>query len=327
MGFFPLDKAWGLGVSVYSPQLSQQMVWISAHLPYEQAQAAFARLANRHIPSTSIWRESQRQGERLRAFVAHQSEQVSVERVILPDERTDHSQPKGGSLDGGMVNIRQEGWKEFKIGALFDVVVTSAIVPDTLESIEQTRAVNTAYAAVLGDVEAFAPALWALAVTVGFPQAADTCITSDGAAWIWNLVGDLFPDSVQIVDWFHACQHLALAAQASFPDNPVQSAAWTHTMRDALFEGQVWRIIQALEQANLADQAHYFKTHQRRMRYQEFREDGLPIGSGTVESGVKQFKARLTGPGMRWSRPAVLRMFVLRAAVLNHSFDSLWAVA
>ena len=303
------------------------MVWISAHLPYEQAQAAFARLANRHIPSTSIWRESQQQGERLRAYVAHQSEQVSVERVVLPDERTDHPQPKGGSLDGGMVNIRAEGWKEFKIGALFDVETAPVVDPETLDSLEQARAVNTAYTAVLGDVEQFAPALWALAVARDFPRAAETCITSDGAAWIWNLVADLFPDSVQIVDWFHACQHLALAAQALFPDSPLQSAAWTNIMRNALFEGQVWQIIHALELANLPDHAHYFKTHQRRMCYQQFREDGFPIGSGTVESGVKQFKARLTGPGMRWSRPAVLRMFVLRAAVLNNSFDYLWAVA
>ncbi len=307
--------------------MSQQMVWISAHLPYEQAQAAFARLANRHIPSTSIWRESQRQGERLRTYVQHQSEQVSVERVILSDERTDHQQPKGGSLDGGMVNIRQEGWKEFKIGALFDVVMKSGLDPHTLESIEQARAVNTAYIAVLGDVEQFAPALWALAVAHDFPQAAQTCITSDGAAWIWNLVADYFPDCIQIVDWFHACQHLAQAAQALFPDNPAQATTWTKTMQTALFEGQVWQIIRALQQANLPDHAHYFKTHQRRMRYHEFREDGFPIGSGTVESGVKQFKARLTGPGMRWSRPAAERMFVLRSAVLDDSFDQLWAVA
>lgn len=303
------------------------MVWISAHLPYEQAQAAFARLAKRHIPSTSIWRESQQQGERLRAYVAQQSEQVSVERVVLPDERTDHPRPKGGSLDGGMVHIRAEGWKEFKLGALFDVETKSTVDQPTLENVEQACAVNTAYTAVLGDVEQFAPALWALAVAQDFPQAAETCITSDGAAWIWNLVADLFPDSVQIVDWFHACQHLALAAQALFPDKPAEKAAWTKAMRNALFEGQVWLIIQALEQANLPDHAHYFKTHQRRMRYHEFREDGFPIGSGSVESGVKQFKARLTGPGMRWSRPAALRMFVLRAAVLNNSFDALWAAA
>ena len=61
------------------------------------------------------------------------------------------------------------------------------------------------------------------------------------------------------------------------------------------------------------------------MQYQEFQEQYYPIGSGTGESGVKQFKARLTGAGMRWSRLAAQQMFIIRAAVLGHHFDQLRA--
>jgi hypothetical protein len=60
-------------------------------------------------------------------------------------------------------------------------------------------------------------------------------------------------------------------------------------------------------------------------KYQEFRESGFPIGSGTTESGIKQFKSRLTGSGMRWSRSHAEQMLVIRAAVLGNSFDTLWA--
>jgi hypothetical protein len=63
------------------------------------------------------------------------------------------------------------------------------------------------------------------------------------------------------------------------------------------------------------------------MQYQEFSEQHYPIGSGTVESGIKQFKHRLTGPGMRWSRLGLERMLLLRAAVLSHTFDDAWAAA
>lgn len=63
------------------------------------------------------------------------------------------------------------------------------------------------------------------------------------------------------------------------------------------------------------------------MRYQEFREEGWLIGSGPVESEIRQFKVRLTGPGMRWSRPHAERMLVIRTAVLSDDFDTLWAVA
>ncbi len=63
------------------------------------------------------------------------------------------------------------------------------------------------------------------------------------------------------------------------------------------------------------------------MQSQEFHEQGYPTGSGTIESGIKRFKHRLSGPGMRWSRPAAERMLVLRAAVLSNAFDALWASA
>jgi hypothetical protein len=72
--------------------------------------------------------------------------------------------------------------------------------------------------------------------------------------------------------------------------------------------------------------AQYFQTHERRMQYQEFREQGYPIGSGAVESGIKRFKHRLSGPGRRWSRPAAERMVVIRAAIMTDNFDDRWSL-
>lgn len=181
-----------------------------------------------------------------------------------------------------------------------------------------------AYTAVLGAVERFAPALWALAVAQQVPQAADSSVSADGAEWIWNLAANLFPDSIQIVDWYHATQHLASAAQALFPQDEKKAQAWFKTRLDDLFEGQLARIVQPLERQGLSDEVHYCRVHHRRMQYQEFQEQGYPIGSGTVESGVKQFKTRLTGSGMRWSRSGADRMLLIRAAVLQGNFDTLW---
>jgi len=77
----------------------------------------------------------------------------------------------------------------------------------------------------------------------------------------------------------------------------------------------------------LLSQLSYFREHIRRMQYAQFRVDGLPIGPGGVESGVWQFKQRLSGPGMRWSRPALDRMVVFRSAVLSQTFVQLWEAA
>jgi hypothetical protein len=325
--FFPLDEKWGLRGSVYSPERAKQMVWLSGLLPYEQAAEVFERIGHCYAPPTSIWRQTQQYGERLKAHVDHQQELVSVERVVLPPPGLDHRQRKGVSLDGGMVNVRDEGWKEMKVGAIFDVEQRLERDPVTGEFVEQAHGVNVTYTAVLGSVEQFAPALWVEAVSQQVPQAADSSVTADGAEWIWNLTADYFPDSVQIVDWYHACEHLASAASAMCPDDAQAAQRWYKQKRDALFKGNIHFVTQPLDSVGLEDHSRYFHTHKRRMQYQEFREEGYPIGSGTVESGIKQFKARLSGSGMRWSRPGVERMLIVRASVLGDTFDALWQAA
>jgi hypothetical protein len=327
-GFSPLDERWRLNGSQYSDALSQQMVWLSGLMDsYRQTQEVFARVGHRHMAHTSLWRCAQEHGERMKAYGEHQQTQTAPERVILPPPGTDHDQRKGVSMDGGMVNILDEGWKEFKAGTVFDVVVQPTLDPQTGEMVDLPCATNTRYTAVLGEVQRFGPALWTLAVEHEVPQAARSSVTADGAAWIWNLAADYFPESAQIVDWYHADEHLATAANTLYPEDHQAAMNWRKDMQKHLFAGHVWRITLALEDAGLADHALYFQTHKRRMQYHEFRENGYPIGSGTVESGIKQYKARLTGPGMRWSRPGAERMLVIRSAVLGDTFDQLWAAA
>lgn len=190
---------------------------------------------------------------------------------------------------------------------------------------EVARGENIGYCAVLGSVTDFAPALWALAVDHQIPQAADVAVTADGADWIWNVADDYFPESAQIVDWYHAAQHVAQAATALHPTDEAAAQRWQHEQRQALYLGQVDKIMAPLDKAGLTSVSQYFHTHERRMQYQEFREQGYPLGSGTVESGIKRFKQRVTGPGMRWSRAGAERMLLIRAAVMTDNFDARWA--
>lgn len=312
---------------LYSSGLAQHMVWLSGLLPYSQCIEVFERIGQCHIGLSSLWRRVQTYGARLLETAQHEQAQVSPERVQLGSAATDHEQVKGVSMDGGLVNIRSEGWKEIKVGAVYDVVLRLEHDPVTDEYAEVPQAQHVGYTAVLGDVEHFSPALWALAVAREVPTAQQSSVTADGAEWIWRVANDYFPDSAQIVDWFHACQHLTNAAQALFPDQPTQADAWRKARQDDLFLGNIHAITAPLDKAGLSEHSRYFHHHQRRMQYQEFRENGFPIGSGTVESGVKQFKARLVGPGMRWRRDAAQRMLVIRAAVLDRSFDLRWRAA
>ena len=303
------------------------MVWVSGLVPYGQAKQVFERIGHRRIPAWSLWAQTRQHGKRLEAYVKRQQEHVGVARVVLPPPGCDHRQRKGVGMDGGMVHIRGEGWKEIKVGTVYDVELRLERDARTHDLVERPHGIDMAYTAVLGSVHAFAPRMWALAWQHGVPTAADSCVTADGAEWIWNLVTDLFPDSVQVVDWYHACEHLAHAAKALYPDHEGKAQRWFRRRCKDLYKGEIHKITLRLEAAGLPKEAHYFHTYKRKMQYQACLEEGYPIGSGTAESGVKQFKARLTGSGMRWSRPAANEMLVIRAAVMGEDFDFLWDAA
>src|SRR6185369_1792551 len=109
-----------------------------------------------------------------------------------------------------------------------------------------------------------------------------------------------------------------------FPDDndTARRQRWLKTHKDYLARGHIPPIIDALH--HHPELAAYFQHHQRRMQSLEFRENGFPIGSGTVERAVKQFKLRLTGTGMRWNPANAQRLLIIRAAVLGKDFHALW---
>jgi len=326
---FPLDEQWQLERSDYSAELAKRMVWLSALLPYQSCQDVFKWIGEQEIPASSIWRQTQVHGERLENYVQQQREQVSVERVILPDVSHDHDEAKVVSMDGGMVNIRGQGWRELKVGAISDIEMRLEHHPKSQELEEMAHGVNVDYTAILGSKDEFTPALWALAVKRAVPTALKRATSGDGALWVWNVAEDVCPDGTQIVDWFHAVEHLSGAAHVLYPDEQDEKKRkrWLKTYKDHLYMGQIHKIIEALSKRGHPELATYFERHQRRMQYHQFREDGLPIGSGTVESAVKQFKQRLCGTGMRWEEDNANRILVIRTAVLNHNFSMLWDAA
>ena len=127
-----------MDASLYSPELKRQMVWLSGLLPYGQAEAVMARIGKRTISDSSLWRLVEQQGYRLTAEPA-----PSALEATPP---ADHDQlwnwGKMLSMDGGMVNIRQEGWKELKVGCLFDVELAPTLDTQTMDWEELAHARN-----------------------------------------------------------------------------------------------------------------------------------------------------------------------------------------
>lgn len=288
-------------------------------MPFAQVQQIVEAVGQMQVSKTGIWEQTRTHGQRLQQ-VEHQHQQhVSVERTRWTHQHYDPFLSRCISMDGGMICLVGEGWKELKVG------LVSGIEPDWSSTQATVKLTHMDYCAVIGDVKAFEPALWALAVQHRVPYAGRLAVVSDGAQWIWRLVADLFPVCTQIVDYYHARQQLAQAAHTLFPDADNTAQAWFETRSDALFRGEIFKIIADLQRQQQS--ARYFLNHQRRMQYQQFRAEGFPIGSGGIESAIKQFKQRLTGAGMRWSRQGAERMITIRSAILAGDFPDLWARA
>lgn len=300
----------------YSSQFAYQVVWLSGHVPFAVVSQIFAELSQLSLGTTTIWEQTQVHGERLVTCQETQQRQTSVERTRWNQQKYDPFLKRCLSIDGGMIHIRKEGWKEFKVGLVSD------FMHQWQQDKPSVRLINAHYTAVVGDVETFLPALWQLSVEHHVPYAGKVVAVCDGAQWIWRLVNNLFPVCTQILDWYHARQNLSQLTQDCFPDDPQQAQRAYQQLSDKLFRGQISEIIQFAQAHQRA--ATYFHNQQRRMQYQQFQAQGLPIGSGGVESGIKQYKQRLTAAGMRWSRQGAQRLIVIRSAMLSDTFDDLW---
>jgi hypothetical protein len=314
----------------------KEAVWLSGVIDsFAEVEMVLRRVGHVSMSTSTIWRRVERWGERFKKLDQERQEQIRVlpcrDQVMRDQVR--QAGRMGAAMDGAMVHLREEGWKELKVGCVFDIEPRAEFDQDSGEWLEMGHAVNNSYVAHLGGPEDFGNLLWAEARTRGWEQVYDTQTIGDGARWIWNLANEHFFDSLQTVDWYHATEHLYIAAQLHSPDENTAMKRWYNRAETKLFQGHADQIAHDLNQQasghsqrakDFRTQAHYFENNKRRMQYLEFREEGYPIGSGMVESGAKQFKARFTGPGMRWSREGIERLIPVRSAIMSGQFDALW---
>lgn len=314
------------------------MVWLGGLTDYEQVEEVLEQVGQVHVSDSSVWRQEQVWGVR---FQAEYDKERLCDTVVRgrwggPCRQLEVRGRMGVAMDGTKVHLREEGWKELKVGSVFAVEERRARDERTGDWIEVAHAVQNSYVAHLGGPEQYGQLVWWEAVRRGWQQAADTQVVGDGAPWIWNLAVDHFYDSWQVVDWYHAKEHLAHAAQLLKGEETPEAQRWLHAHETTLYTGTVFHIVQELERAaqqhpklaqELRTEAGYFRNNERRMNYQLLREDGWVVGSGMVESAGKQFKARFGGPGMRWSRPGAEHLIPVRAAVLSRRFEELWRTA
>ena len=157
----------------------------------------------------------------------------------------------------------------------------------------------------------------------------------DGAEWIWNIAEQHFPSAIQIVDLYHARQHLWTIARALYPLDPVAQKRWILRHQPTLDGGKIEQLTgylqSLLSEASeplaevIRTESAYFAKNAHRMRYPEFRAQHLFVGSGVIEAGCKTVIGdRLKRSGMFWSVAGANSIIALRCSHLNGRFEDYW---
>ena len=194
---------------------------------------------------------------------------------------------------------------------------------------------STTYTGAIETAEEFGKRLYLEAWKRGWSRAEKKVVMGDGAEWIWNLAEQHFPGAVQIVDLYHARQHLWELARKLYPNDEAWQKAWIKTHQKRLLDkGKIEKLVAAIRSIHstnpqVADtirtEADYFETNAERMRYPKFRRQHLFVGSGVIEAGCKTvIGSRLKRSGMFWTVRGANAILALRCCHLNGRFEAYW---
>jgi len=170
----------------------------------------------------------------------------------------------------------------------------------------------------------------------GLGRAREVLAVADGAPWIWNVVGDRWSQAHQLLDFYHASQHLWAVGEALYPRDEATRRRWVETRLHRLRHGKETEVLcelAALPRSRgeagqvIRREQNYFSGHAGRMNYRAVAARGWPIGSGTVESGCRTRQCRRKRPGQFWTALGLRHLDALVEARDNGHWDQIWRTA
>lgn len=335
-GFCPRDRALGIEGSSLSPAVTRMVGRAAAMVSFAEGSELMQELAGVPVDPKQVERTAERLG---REIAQDERRVVEPESPAAPTlylgmdgtgvpMRPSELEGRAGKQPDGSAKTR-----EVKL-----VTVWSAEGRDE-EGIPVRDPGSVTYSAAIEsaashDTDAFASEFAQRANREaqrrGFDQARRRVVLGDGALWIWNLADEQFPGAIQIVDLYHAKGYLWDVAKAIYGAGSDLAEQWAKQRRDELDEGKIDAILAALRvHAEANDEArkclNRVARNQRRMRYPEFRAQGLCVSSGVVEAGCKVvIGTRLKRAGMHWTLAGADAIIALRCCKLSGRFEDFW---
>jgi hypothetical protein len=337
-GQVPLDRELHLSAGEVTAGLGSLLALAGVEASFEEGRRKIQRYLGIEVSDNTIRKETELFG-RLQAEEEQEWKDKSQDAVYL-QEQVRRAVKRGeriyGSLDGVMTPLKGE-WRELKVISWYQAERVIRSKPRRHHGKrsgeqEEMQTKNITYAADQQDAENFGKLVWATGCQREVDSYAEIVFIADGAAWIWRLVEQYYPNAIQIVDWYHACEYLTPISQAAFPEDPQQRQEWLEQTREQLWQGQIQtvlaacRAVEAQAPEPVRKALSYYTNNEKRMNYAQLRQQGYLIGSGTVESACKQIALlRLCCAGARWSKDGLVQTAKARAAWLSDAWDSLSA--
>ena len=329
----PLDALLGLRHR-FSEGVEEVTAFNVSQLTYEETAAVAEKALGLRLSQTAVQAIAARWGEEVMATRTDRTpqERRGSRMAVAVDAGKVRTAKRRRKRKGSRKQHFIEHWTDAKLGAVYRFDRRG-------RGQSETRYVGS----VLGK-DAFGQALWTQIAASGADRAKHVVWLGDGAEWIWSLKREHLPHAVEVLDFYHARDHLHTVARALWNRDTPRRRRWVKTQTRRLLAGGVRRVLRELRchtrslgpptdgapdddpRKVLADNVRYFDNNASRMRYDAYRRQGYPIGSGVVESGCKHVIAqrmKITA-SMSWSRGRAETLLQLRCLVRSGQWDAFW---
>ena len=340
LGQFPVDVELDIENTEFSPGVRRMQALVGQEAPFDHGREQMQLLAGLEVTTKSV----ERTAEAIGADIA-QREQGEIQKALQLDLPVIAGEPMPilyVQMDGTGVPVvkketagrqgKTEGQpahtREAKLGCVFTQTTWDK------EGYAIRDPDSTTYTGALETAVEFGKRIYREALKRGWSRAKKKVVIGDGAEWIWNLVAEHFLGAIQIVDFYHACQHLWEVARRLHPHNEGNQKTWMKIHQKLLEKGKIEKLVLSLRSIDadnpdvaekIRTEADYFARNAERMRYPQFRRQHLFVGSGVIEAGCKTvIGSRLKRSGMFWTVRGANAILALRCCHLNRRFEDYW---
>jgi hypothetical protein len=339
-GQFPADSELDIAHTEFSPGVRRMLAVVGQQAPFDQGRQQLKLLADLEVTTKAVERTAEAMGEDIAA-----RDQAAIQRAMQLDLPVVVGEPIPilyVQMDGtGVPVVKKETMdrqgktpgqpahtREVKLGCVFTQTTWDQ------EGYAIRDPDSTTYVGAIETAEAFGKRLYLEAWKRGWSRAQKRVLMGDGSEWIWNQAQEHFPGATQIVDLYHAREHLWELARKLHPNHEANQNRWMMVHQDLLDDGKIEELVSSFRsmetsQAELAEkirtEAEYFEKNAERMRYPEFRRQHLFVGTGVIEAGCKALiGSRCKQSGMFWTVRGANAILALRCCQFNGRFEEYW---